>query len=221
MNLWTTSPTKAFNIQNKLQKKVIIKDLSKKIETVAGADVSFNKYEKEVYAGIVVLSYPDLSLIEESAIQVDINFPYIPGLLSFREIPALLEAWKNLQNKPDVVMVDGHGIAHPRRMGIATHFGLVTQTPTLGVAKNKLYGTYTPPKITNVPEKLLDPSTGNHLGFVYVSKENTNPIFISPGHLMSCTDALVITQTCLKGYKLPEPTRQAHILANKFRLGKK
>ncbi|MDH4129379.1 MAG: endonuclease V, partial [Spirochaetota bacterium] len=139
---WDVTPKEAVAIQRELQKYIIIKRLDKEINTIAGADISFNKKSNEVYAGIVVLKYPELIEIDRSLIKTNVSFPYIPGLLSFREIPPLIEAWNKLKISPDVVMLDGQGIAHPRRLGIASHFGLIVDKPTIGCAKSLLIGTY-------------------------------------------------------------------------------
>src|ERR1700712_4724244 len=139
------SPAEAVAIQKELRQQLNLSPLQKEITTIAGADISFNKYSTTVYAGIVVLQFPSLQVIETKAVVDITEFPYIPGLLAFREVPALSKAWEALTIKPDVLVLDGHGIAHPRRMGIATHFGLVMQTPTIGCAKSVLTGKFIAP----------------------------------------------------------------------------
>src|SRR5690349_17453853 len=121
-------------IQKSLRKKLQIQPYKGEIKTIAGADVSLNMFGKTIYAGIIVLSYPDLKPIAHSLVQAEVHFPYVPGYLAFREVPALFTAWNNLPVKPDVLVVDGHGIAHPRRMGIAAHFGTLTAQPSIGCA---------------------------------------------------------------------------------------
>lgn len=210
------TPKEAVQKQNKLQTKIKIEPLRKEVKTVAGADISFNRGSNVLYAGFVVLRLPDLKVIARSLARKEVHFPYIPGLLAFREVPALIKAWNQLPAKPDVVIVDGHGIAHPRRLGIATHFGVLTDQPAIGCAKNLLTGKYGE----------LDTSQGSHqflfegeekIGMAYRSRANVNPVFISPGHYVSFDDTRTIIQQCLTGYKLPETTRQAHDAVNMFR----
>ena len=139
-------------------------------------------------------------------------------MLAFREIPALIKAWEQISIKPDVVIVDGHGIAHPRRMGIATHFGVVADQPTIGCAKNVLTGSYDEPDTVQGSYQYLKDGDEN-IGLVYRSRENVKPIFISPGHRTSFENTRQIIEQCLTGYKLPETTRKAHKMVNKFRKG--
>lgn len=173
-------------------------------------------YSDIFYAGIVVLDYQSLEVVDQSLVKTKATFPYIPGLLSFREISSLLEAWKQLKTKPDVVMVDGHGIAHPRKMGIATHFGLVTNTPTLGCAKKVLAGQFEAPGLEKGNFSPLV-YQGEKLGYALRTKNKVKPVFISPGHLMSQADALRIALHCAQKHKLPEPTRRAHLAVNAYR----
>ena len=142
---WNVSPTEAVALQQQLRSQIRIEPLTKTPKTIAGCDISFNKFEETVYAGIVVLDLETLETIEEAGVVSTAPFPYIPGLLSFREIPSLLEAWAKLKTEPDVVMFDGHGIAHPRRMGIAAHAGLFLNRPTFGCGKSVLVGKYEEP----------------------------------------------------------------------------
>jgi deoxyribonuclease V len=212
------TPKEAIALQKKLRDEIIIRPLGKEIKTIAGVDISFNRFEKDVYAGIIILSYPDLQIIEHAGIKTRVDFPYIPGLLSFREIPPLLQVWDMLKTKPDLVMVDGHGIAHPRRLGIATHFGLITNTPTIGCAKSLLYGEYHAPGILRGDSTpLLDPKTQDQIGIVLRSKDKVSLLFIAPGHLCNFDDTYRIVMNCLRKHRLPEPTRLAHALVNELR----
>jgi len=219
MEGWDGTPADAIRIQKELQHKVRIEPLNTDIRTIAGADVSLNMFEKDIYAGIIVLSYPDFKPLEYSVVKGRTDFPYIPGLLSFREIPALMECYWDLETKPDAVMVDGQGIAHPRRLGIAAHFGVLIDAPTLGAGKSRLYGTYIEPREVGEAQAMSDPKTHELLGYAYKSKKNANPVLVSPGHKMSAEDALMIVKASLRGYRLPEPTRLAHELVNSFRKG--
>lgn len=215
------TPKEAIESQKKLREKIKLVPLKKKIKTIAGLDVSFNKFEKDVYAGIIVLSYPELKVLEKVCVKSVVDFPYIPGLLSFREIPPLLKCWQKLKRKPDIVVVDGHGIAHPRRLGIATHFGLVTGVPTIGCGKSLLYGKYKEPTLNAASESpLFDPKTNEQIGIVLRTKRNVKPIFVAPGNKITLKESREIIQVTLRGYRLPEPTRRVHNLVNDFRRGK-
>lgn len=217
-NTWNVSPAEARQLQEALRKEVRLEPLGHLPRLIAGADISFNKYQETVYAGFVILDSSSLQVVAHSLVVTEIHFPYVPGLLSFREIPALLEAWELIPNKPGLVIVDGHGIAHPRRLGIATHFGLATGTPTMGVAKKKLVGDFTEPGQTagSYSELLHKNET---VGYVYRSKNKVNPLFISPGHKTNLPDVLTLIKQTGGKYRLPEPTRQAHLLVNQLRKG--
>ena len=136
---WNISPTEAVALQRELASRVLLQSFDvSKIETIAGADISFNKFSETIYAGIVVLKFPSLEIVERSGVVTQTQFPYIPGLLSFREIPALLQAWEKLEILPDILICDGQGIAHPRRFGVACHAGILVERPTIGCAKSVL-----------------------------------------------------------------------------------
>ena len=217
---WDVDPKEAKKIQEELRDALKAVPLPKNIGYVAGADVSFNKFEKDVYAGIIVLSYPDLVPVEHAVVKTEVNFPYIPGYLSFREIPPLMKCWEQLKTKPDLVVVDGHGIAHPRRLGIAAHFGLVIDTPTMGAAKNILYGAYDEPSAKKDSFRYIrDPKTDEKIGAALRTKENVKVMYLSPGHLNTVDDALSMAKTLVRKHRLTEPTRFAHNLVNSFRKG--
>ncbi|WP_198661648.1 deoxyribonuclease V [Lewinella sp. IMCC34183] len=217
-HLWDLSPTEAVQLQRELRERIVLQPLPGPVHRIGGADISFNLYSDVFYAAIVVLDYATLEVVESAYHTETVTFPYVPGLLSFREIPTLLKAWEKLSTKPDVTMVDGHGIAHPRRMGIATHFGLATDSPTLGCAKKILSGKYAEP---GAEPGATTPITdhGETIGYAVRAKARTNPIFVSPGHLLDLEGALAIARHCLLRHKLPEPTRQAHLAVNAFRRG--
>ena len=218
---WDVDPKEAKKIQEELRGALKAVPLPKHIKYIAGADVSFNKFEKDVYAGIIVLTYPDLVPVEHAVVKTEVNFPYIPGYLSFREIPPLMQCWELLETKPDLVVVDGHGIAHPRRLGIAAHFGLVIGKPTMGAAKNILYGSYEEPGIKKDSYSyIVDPKTNENISVALRTKDKVKPMLISPGHLNTVEDALRMAKTLVRKHKLPEPTRFAHNLVNDFRTGK-
>jgi deoxyribonuclease V len=211
------TPAQAIAYQQELRKRMQIKPLNKSIATIAGSDISFNKYSEIVYAGIVLFSYPDLKIIGQSTAISRTSFPYISGLLAFREVPALLEAWRKLTIKPDLLILDGQGIAHERRTGIATHFGLIANVPTIGSAKSRLTGRYEEPA-----DKVFAQSPmydkGEIIGMALRSKKKCKPIYISPGNLISMEQSVDVIKNCIRGYRIPEPTRQAHLLVNKIRI---
>nr|CBX79072.1 endonuclease V (deoxyinosine 3'endoduclease) [Erwinia amylovora ATCC BAA-2158] len=181
---------------------------------IGGADVGFEQSGEVTRAALVILEYPSLQLIEHQVARIATTMPYIPGFLSFREIPALEAAWQQLAQRPDLLLVDGHGIAHPRRLGVASHFGLLADVPTIGVAKKRLCGQFTPPDADpGSCQPLMD--TAQQLGWVLRSKSRCNPLFISPGHRVSQATALDWVQKCLHGYRLPEPTRWADAIASR------
>ena len=207
----------AIAYQQELRKQISIKPLNKEIKIIAGSDISFNKYEETVYAGIVLFNYPDLRIIGTATAISRTSFPYISGLLAFREVPALLDAWNKLEIKPDVLVLDGQGIAHERRLGIATHFGLVTGATTIGSAKSRLAGKYEEPANKAFSQSPMY-DNGEMIGIALRSKKNCNPIYISPGNNISMEQSVEVIKNCIRGYRIPEPTRQAHMLVNKIRV---
>jgi len=218
---WNLTPHEAVQLQKELRANIFITPLgARRVETVAGADISFNKFSETVYAGIVVLRLPSLEVIEEVGVVSETRFPYVPGLLSFRESPSVLEAWSRLKVEPDAVMFDGQGIAHPRRVGIASHVGLIVKRPTFGCAKSILVGKHEEPS----PERgswtpLID--KGDTVGAALRTKKNVQPIYVSPGHLIDLEGAVDLTLRCDGGYRQPEPTRRAHLLVNALRRGER
>lgn len=213
---WPDSPEAAIALQQQLRTQVRIQPLATPPETIAGCDISFNKFEETVYAGIVVLRLDTLETIAEATAITTTSFPYVPGLLSFREVPALLEAWANLTVLPDVVVFDGHGIAHPRRLGIASHAGLLLDRPTLGCGKSVLVGRYDEP----APERgSWSPMTyrGETVGAALRTKNKVNPVYVSPGHLIDLETSVDLMLRCDGGYRIPETTRRAHNLVNALR----
>lgn len=195
-------------------------DFNSSITLVGGTDVGFEDEGKTTRAAIVILTYPDFDVVEYHVARLKTEFPYIPGYLSFREYPALLSAWEQVEHKPDLLLVDGQGVAHPRRLGIASHLGLLLDMPTIGVAKKRLCGYYNPlPKVAGQVTPLTDKQ--QQIGWVLQSKNNCNPLFISSGHRISQDSALKWVNLCLRGYRLPEPTRWADAVASNKPLFKK
>jgi deoxyribonuclease V len=218
LHSWTLTGREAVALQRELAEKVVVADcLPRPVRSVAGVDVSYERGGDSFFAAVVVLELPDFKLIEEASATGRISFPYVPGLLSFRELPVVLDAFSALRTVPDAVLVDGQGIAHPRRFGLACHLGLWTGLPTVGCAKSRLCGSHLPPgrnKGDSVP-LLLD---GEEVGAVLTSRSGVRPLYISPGHRTDLASAVALVQSCLGAYRLPEPTRLAHLLSNRQRL---
>jgi len=213
---WTLAPERAVQIQKELASRVRIEPLDREVRTIAGGDISFDRGSEVVHAGFVVLKLPDLEVVERKGVRTEATFPYVPGLLSFREIPALLEAWALLETEPDVAMLDGQGLAHPRRMGIACHFGLFVDRPTVGCAKSLLVGQHEGP----APERgAWTPIVHRKqtVGAALRTRDKVGPIFISPGHRMDLPAAIELTLACGGGTRIPEPTRRAHLYVNELR----
>ena len=180
---------------------------------IGGADVGFEQEGTVTRAAMVILEYPSLTLVEHRIARVETTMPYIPGFLSFREYPALMAAWQMLEQKPDLLFVDGHGISHPRRLGVASHFGLLVDVPTIGVAKSRLCGRFD--DLDAQPgsrQPLID--KGEQIGWVWRSKLRCSPLFVATGHRVSLDTALQWVENCTRGYRLPEPTRWADAVAS-------
>ncbi|ADD75390.1 Nfi [Pantoea ananatis LMG 20103] len=181
---------------------------------IGGADVGFEQEGAVTRAALVILEYPSMKLVEYRIARIDTTMPYIPGFLSFREYPALLAAWNMLEQKPDLLFVDGHGISHPRRLGVASHFGLMVDVPTIGVAKKRLCGhVETLDETPGSRQPLMD--KGEQIGWVWRSKARCNPLFVATGHRVSLDSALEWVEKCTQGYRLPEPTRWADAVASR------
>lgn len=209
----------ARNVQQELAEHVILHDQFSELNIIGGMDVSNNPFDPKqmIYAALVTLKFADFSIIDSFHTQQQQTFPYIPGFLGFREAPALVEVAKKCDNFPDLIMVDGHGISHPRGLGIASHIGVLLDCPTIGVAKNILVGT---------PAETLGDEPGSQVPLVWRgqqiatllrTKKRCNPLIISAGHKISLSSAVALVQQCLTSYRLPEPTRQAHLAANCYR----
>jgi deoxyribonuclease V len=210
---WDVTPAAARALQDALRGRVVLRDQLGEVRCVAGVDVGFEQDNAITRAAVVLLSFPELELLEYAIARRPTSFPYVPGLLSFREIPTVLDALAQLQGRPDLLLCDGQGIAHPRRFGIASHLGVLCDIPAIGVAKSRLIGSY-----GNLPDQrgawipLRD--GGEIIGAVLRSRRGVNPLFISPGHRISLPTAVYYTLACTTRYRLPETTRQAHRLAS-------
>ena len=210
---WNVTAKEAVQIQKELRHQVNIADDFLAPRRIAGVDVGFIDNGKKTRAAVAVLSFPALELLEYQTVVTETVFPYIPGLLSFREVPAILIALSRLQVLPDMILCDGQGYAHPRRLGIACHLGIITNIPTVGVAKTRLIGSH-----GAVPEEkggwveLIDKD--ETIGAVLRTREKVKPLYISPGHRVSLETAIHYVMACVTKYKLPETTRCAHRLAS-------
>jgi deoxyribonuclease V len=218
LHQWDVTPKEAIEIQQRLRSMVSVAGLDKEPRFVAGCDISFDKGSDVVYAGVVVLELPALIEVGRSTTIAQAKFPYIPGLLSFRESPALLEAWEKLEVQPDLVVIDGQGYAHPRRFGIASHFGVLIDLPTVGCAKTVLVGKYeTPDAKAGSYSPLIDRE--ELIGAALRTQDGVNPVFVSVGHRINLESAIEVVLRCTTDYRIPEPTRQAHLSVNALRRG--
>ncbi len=203
----------ARKIQHELAKKINLSDDFSNINRIAGLDVGFEHNNSMAVGAVVILSFPDLDLIEKRLSRRKVKFPYVPGFLSFREIPVLLQAYQKIRNKPDLVICDGQGIAHPRRFGLACHLGVLLDLPAIGAGKSRLVGRYQEPSLE---KGACSPLVHNHkiVGSAVRSRSGTKPLFVSPGHKISINSAIAWTLNCCPKYRIPETTRQAHKLVS-------
>lgn len=220
LHSWNLSPAEAVALQNRLRDQIQLQPLETEPKWVAGADLSFDIGSDTVFAGIVVLSFPELEIVEERGLQTEAKFPYVPGLLSFREAPAILQVWEKLRCKPEVLILDGQGTAHPRRFGIASHLGLWLPIPTIGCAKTLLCGQYENLGLERGSSAPLV-HRGEVVGAALRTKNRVNPVFVSPGNRCDLDSALSLLLRCDGGWKIPEPTRRAHLFVNRLRRGER
>ncbi|MFO7838156.1 MAG: deoxyribonuclease V [Desulfosalsimonadaceae bacterium] len=213
LHRWDIPPQQAIGIQQKLRQMVVLEDRLDKINCVAGVDAGFEDSGKTIRAAAAVLSFPELSLMESAVLRMPALLPYIPGLLSFREAPAIVAALEKLERLPDLLLCDGQGIAHPRRFGLACHIGVLLDMPVIGVAKSRLTGNYEPVAREKGSFSYLT-DKGERIGMVLRSRTGVKPLFVSPGHKISFTTAMGYVMQCLTRFRLPETTRQAHRLAS-------
>ena len=211
---WDISVAQARQVQLKLREKVIREDrLKKTIHTVAGVDVGFEDNGNITRAAVAVLTFPGLALCEYAIARCPTGFPYVPGFLSFRETPAVLEALDKLNRLPDVLLCDGQGIAHPRRFGIACHIGVLTSIPSIGVAKSRLVGTHAAvPGEKGAYASLMDHD--EEIGAVLRTREGVKPVYVSIGHKVSLPSAISLVMHCITKYRLPETIRWADKIAS-------
>ena len=210
---WDVPPREAIAIQERLRHAVVLEDDFGPLQRVAGVDVGFEAGGSITRAAVAVLSFPELELVESAIARLPTSFPYIPGLLSFREAPAVLQALASLARPPDLLVCDGQGLAHPRRFGLACHLGLLAGLPAIGAAKSRLLGEHVSPgPLRGDWQPLID--RGEVIGAALRTRPGTKPIFVSPGHRVSLASAIDLALQCTGRFRIPEPTRQAHRLAS-------
>jgi len=213
---WDLTPKEAIRIQEALREKLVFRPPKKPIRLLAAGDVSYNLGDEINFGAFLLFRFPDLILLEKAWTMEKISFPYIPGLLTFREAPILLKAFSQLSQKPDLLLLDGQGIAHPRSMGIAAHLGLLLNLPAIGCAKSRLCGLYEEPgweKGSTAPLK----DHGKTIGTAVRTRTGIKPVFVSPGHKMDLSTSTEVVLALCRTYRLPEPLRQAHVFVNRLR----
>jgi deoxyribonuclease V len=206
---WVIDPQGAIILQSPLRERLVLSWDGRPVTSVSGVDVGFDG--EQALAAVVVLHYPDMTLLISITAVRQVDFPYIPGLLSFREGPTILAAWEKLTLKPDLLMFDGQGIAHPRGFGLAAHMGLWLNIPTIGVAKSRLYGVHSEVGPVLGDQSLLydEKNRVRTLGAVVRTREKSKPLYISPGHLIDLENAVTFVRACCRGHRLPESIRLA------------
>lgn len=213
---WDIAPYEAQQLQKELQGQVSEADHGDPFRTIGGIEIAHSRFSDTLTVAVAVLSYPDLTVLEEVTLEFQTKFPYIPGLLSFRETPAVIQALARLSALPDVLMIDGPGVAHPHGLGIASHVGVLLDRPTVGCSRTSLVGSYVEPEVSAGSQTSLV-WQGEIIGTVYRSKNRVAPLFISVGHRISRTQAHALVVECCQGYRLPEPTRHAYAALNSAR----
>lgn len=214
LHSWQLSGAEAERVQRDLARQVVQEGDPGEVRTVAGVDVGLDLARGRARAAVVTLRFPELEPEQSQVSESPLTFPYIPGLLAFRELPAILVAFEQVEGRPDLVMVDGQGIAHPRRLGIASHLGLLLDVPTIGCAKSILVGRHGElGEERGAWSELIH--AGEVVGAAVRTKTGTKPIYVSVGHRINLPAAIHWVLACTRGYRLPEPTRQAHLAAGK------
>jgi len=205
---WNLTPREAMRLQDSLRARVELQDRFGAIRYVAGADMAFDPKTNIAFAGVIVYRFPGLEEVERRMARRKLRFPYVPGLLSFRECPILLAAFARLETEPDLILIDGHGRAHPRRFGIACHVGILFDKPTIGCAKSRLVGEHQEPgeRAGSTAPLMLE---GERLGVVLRTRDGVRPIYVTTGHRVSLDSALGLVKQCVDGFRIPKPTREA------------
>ncbi len=216
LHSWDVTPKQAIEIQRKLRDRIVLCGDGGKIRTVAGADCALDSTGEYIHAAIIVYRFPELVELERRVAKRKLSFPYVPGLLSFREAPVLLAAFSRLKTTPDVILFDGQGWAHPRRMGIACHLGLILDRPTIGCAKSRLIGEHAEPGQEKGSRARLV-HRGEVIGSVVRTRKAVRPVFVSVGHRIDLETAVEITLRCTDGLRIPKPAREADRLAGELK----
>lgn len=205
---WKLTPREAIRLQGRLRERVVLEDSFKPIRYVAGADIAFDPETEVAFAGVIVYRYPSLEEVERGMARRRLRFPYVPGLLSFRETPILMAVFARLKTEPDLLFIDGHGRAHPRLFGLACHVGVLFDKPAIGCAKSLLVGEAGEPgrKAGSVAPLNFH---GERVGTVLRTRDDTRPIFVTQGHRVSLATAVKLVRRCCDGYRIPKPTREA------------
>jgi deoxyribonuclease V len=205
---WNLTPREAMRVQESLRDRVELEDRFGDIRYVAGADMAFDPQTEVAFAGVIVYRFPGLEEVERRMARRKLRFPYVPGLLSFRECPVLLAAFARLRSEPDLILIDGHGRAHPRRFGIACHIGILFDKPTIGCAKSRLVGEHQEPgdRAGSTAPLTLE---GERLGMVLRTRDHVKPIYVTTGHRVSLDSAVGLVKQCVDGFRIPKPTREA------------
>lgn len=217
MHSWDLSINEAIELQKELSKKIICRGKPGKIDFIAGVDLAYDKKKNLGFCVIVLFTFPGLEIYRVYCHHDVVKFPYVPGLLSFREGPLFLKTFPKLHIKPDLIIFDGQGIAHPRRLGIASHMGLFLEVPSIGCAKSRLYGNYEEPGVEKFSRSMLYDKENRPIGTVLRTRSEVKPVFVSPGHLIGIDESVEIIKKCVTKYRLPEPTRIADIEVAKYK----
>jgi deoxyribonuclease V len=216
LHSWNVTPKEAVQLQLKMAGRIDARVPLTRMELVAGADISYDLVPKKMYATVLIFRLADDQIVETQDVILETKFPYVPGLLTFREAPALLKAFAKLKTTPDVVMIDGQGVAHLRRIGLASHVGLWLDLPTIGSGKSRLLGTFKEPgKRAGSLSPLMD--NDEQVGYVVRTRHGVNPLFISVGHKIDLANAVRVVLATGRGYRIPEPTRLADIRVDELR----
>lgn len=213
---WDVSPQEAIRIQEELRKKIRLRFPKVSLQRIAAGDVAYGLGDDILYGAFLLFSFPGLVLLEKAWAKGKASFPYIPGLLTFREAPILLKAFGQLKAKPDLILLDGQGIAHPRGLGLAAHLGLLLDLPAIGCAKSRLVGTH---GAINMKEASAAPlvKNGRTIGMALRTRTKVKPVFVSAGHKIDLKRSVQIVLALCRGYRVPEPLRQAHLFVNALR----
>jgi deoxyribonuclease V len=215
LHSWKVTPEQAIRIQENLRHRIIIKKTISRVRTIGGGDVSYQKEGDFLFGAMVVLSFPRMETLDVATARGKISFPYLPGLLTFREGPILIKTFQKLRLRPDILIFDGQGIAHPRGIGLATHLGVWLNLPSIGCAKTPLLGESVIPKPSKESIELIL-KNGREVGVVLRTKDRVKPVFVSPGHRIDLPTSIRLVLACCQGFRIPEPLRRAHYFSRQM-----